>query len=142
MTVTVRVLSLLLGFAFLVMAGPGIAAMPDDQARKFVGACVLPAVRKMQQALAGKDSPYEDVIVCLAMVLHHVWGEGETLIDGSEAEHPDINGIPGGVDPLHAFPVAGIGCGSGCSGSCGEPETVPLEVSVPMKGRQAGEQDE
>ena len=96
-----------------------VGAMPDDEAERFVCACVLPAVRKMQQALDGKQSPYGHVVECLALVLHHVWGQGEALIDGSESAHPDRDAIPGGVDLLHAFPVADADpcCGGVCGGS-------------------------
>ena len=35
-----------------------VAAMPDDDAAKFVTACVQPAVEKMNDAVAEKDTPY------------------------------------------------------------------------------------
>lgn len=97
-----------------------IAAMPEAEARRFVVACVLPAVRKMSAALEGKDSPYGSVVSCLALILHHVWGEGEELTDGSENEHPDASAIPGGVDLLHAFPVADVGSGCSCAETTAE----------------------
>jgi nitrate reductase molybdenum cofactor assembly chaperone len=96
-----------------------IAAMPDDEATRFVTACVLPAVKKMHSALQDKDSPYGNVVCCLALILNHVWGNGESLTDGSEAEHLGNNRNPDGVDLLHAFPVADVdfGCGDGGCGS-------------------------
>ncbi|MCP4784835.1 MAG: nitrate reductase molybdenum cofactor assembly chaperone [Fuerstiella sp.] len=104
-----------------------IAAMPDDEARRFVTACVLPAVRKMMHAFEENDSPYGDVISCLALILHHVWGEGELLSDGSESEQSENSDIAGEIDRLHAFPVADVGCGSGgCGGGCDSPEPGDL----------------
>ena len=115
--------------------------MPDDEATRFVTACVLPAVKKMHTALDGKDTPYRHVVSCLASVLHHVWGEGESLTDGSESEHPDANAIPGmsdnagGVDLLHAFPVADVpfGCGSGCE--CADGSNCALNRSSGSRSR-------
>ena len=118
-----------------------IGAMPDDEATRFVTACVLPAVRKMHSALLGKDSPYGNVVSCLALILHHVWGEGELLTDGSEHELARGSALPDGVDLLHAFPVADVGCGSGCG--CSEPpesseaestELVQLSSILPQEG--------
>jgi len=114
-----------------------IGAMPDDEASRFVKACVLPAVLKMHAALEGTGRPYSNVVSCLATILHRVWGEGEMLTDGSESAHPDGNAIPSDVDLLHAFPVAGVqgGCDeSGCSdGGCGssgdDHELVQLTIN-------------
>ncbi len=105
-----------------------IAAMPDDEAERFVRACVLPAVQKMREALDGKESPYRHVVACLASVLHHVWGQGEALSDGSASNHPDQNAIPGGVDLLHAFPVSDVNpcCAGGCGGSIDDRDLVQL----------------
>ncbi|MCA9078269.1 MAG: molecular chaperone TorD family protein [Planctomycetaceae bacterium] len=93
-----------------------IGAMREDEATRFVTACVLPAVATLRTAVEKTNSPYRHVISCLADILQHVWGDGETLIDGSESRHPDGHAIPDGVDLLHAFPVADVypGCGSGC----------------------------
>ncbi len=102
-----------------------IGAMPNDEARRFVRACVLPAVGKMQQALDGKETPYGHVVACLAEVLQHVWNDGKPLLDGSGSEHPDVHAIPDGVDLLHAFPVAGMS--PGCGG--GQPQLVPLSMT-------------
>jgi len=113
-----------------------IGAMPDDEATKFVTACVLPAVKKMLAAFDGKGNPYGDVVTCLALILHHVWGEGESLSDGSESEHPDGNAIPEGVDLLHAFPVADFqpgGCGGGGCGSAEPKDLVQLGLNVPSE---------
>ncbi len=107
-----------------------IAAMPEDKAKHFVTSCVLPAIKKMYVTMEGKDSPYRHVVTCLALILNHVWGEGGSLTDYSEADHVDSNGATDGIDLLHAFPVAdvGMGCGSGgCgSGGCGSPEPENL----------------
>jgi len=99
---------------------PLIAAMPEDEAERFVQACVIPAVNKMWEAIVRSDSPYGAVIRALSMVLQSVWGEGCPLPDGSGRYRTDTP-HPEGVDLLHAFPVADIhfGCGSGCGGGCG-----------------------
>jgi len=115
-----------------------IGAMPDDEAARLVQACVLPAVRKMQKAFENSDSPYGDVVSCLALVLQHVWGDGESLLDGSDAEHPESSAIPEGVDLLHAYPVADVGMGGCGGGFCSsEPvEFVPLSTNVPRQRRE------
>jgi nitrate reductase delta subunit len=113
-----------------------IGSMPDDEATKFVTACVLPAIKKMLFAFDSNDSPYGDVVRCLALILHHVWGEGESLTDGSENGHPHGNAIPEGVDLLHAFPVADFHPGGGCGGGCGSSEPrdlVQLGLNVPSE---------
>ena len=113
-----------------------IAAMPEDEAKRFVTACVLPAVKKMHAALVGKDNPYGNVVHCLALILNHVWGEGGSLTDGSENEHLDGNSIPEGVDLLHAFPVADVGCGGGCGSSEtseSAPQLVQLSSDIPRE---------
>ena len=51
-----------------------VAAMPDDEAAKFVTACVQPAIEKMNRALAEKDTPYRHVISSLATVMEQKWG--------------------------------------------------------------------
>ena len=119
-----------------------ISAMPEDEAKRFVVACVLPAAVKLKIALDKTDSIYKHVVTCLAEVLQHVWGDGELLYDGSESGHPDENAIPGGVDLLHQFPVADVnfGCGTEGCGSCGEsgPDLVQLSVDgVPVKRDKA-----
>ncbi len=110
-----------------------IGAMPDDEATRFVTACVLPAVKKMHAAVQENGSPYGDVVSCLALILNHVWGEGGSLSDGSEAAYENGEAMPRGVDLLHAFPVADVrfgGCSGGGCGS-GEPkDLVQLGITV------------
>ncbi len=105
-----------------------IGAMPEEEAKRFVTACVLPAVAKLRTAVNKKQTPYRHVVNCLADILQHVWGDGQPLTDGSEAGHPDKHAIPEGVDLLHAFPVADIDfrCGSGCGSAPNERELVQL----------------
>jgi nitrate reductase molybdenum cofactor assembly chaperone NarJ/NarW len=111
-----------------------IAAMPEDEARRFVTACVLPAVKKMNSAFKGNDNPYGHVVSCLLLILHHVWGEGAALTDGSESELDGGNAIPEGVDRLHAFPVADVGCcGSGGCGGSDPTDLVQLSTDVPRE---------
>lgn len=100
-----------------------IAAMPDDEAARFVTACVLPAVGRMDAALARTDSPYRHVVACLATVLGHVWGAGAPLTDGSEHERRH-GALPDGLDPLHNFPVADVGPGCGCEQGCSGAEPL------------------
>lgn len=110
-----------------------IGAMPDDEATRFVTACVLPAVRKMLNAFDDNASPYGNVIHCLALILHHVWGAGESLRDGSEADRSGRRTLPDGIDLLHAFPVADVHFG-GC-GDCGSTtagDLVQLSTNIPQ----------
>ena len=119
-----------------------IAAMPEDEAKHFVTSCVLPAIKKMHVTMEGKESPYRHVITCLALILNHVWGEGGSLTDYSEADHVDSSGTTGGMDILHAFPVADVnfGCGSGGCGSSGcstpEPENLVQLSSDTLKTKE------
>ena len=108
-----------------------LAAMPEEQAAKFVPACVQPAVAKMNAALAGKDTPYRHVVSCLLKVIEHKWGAGQTSAPDSVLA---ARSAPS--DPLHAFPVAAVGCGSGCGNSYGEPDVVELVASFPADKRQ------
>ncbi|MDA1014835.1 MAG: nitrate reductase molybdenum cofactor assembly chaperone, partial [Planctomycetota bacterium] len=83
-----------------------IAAMSAEEADRFVPACVLPAIEKMQTALAKQDTPYRHVINALSAVLNHMWSTTESSseqLGGSSFSH---DAIPAGVDLLHAFPVA------------------------------------
>ena len=107
-----------------------VASMTDEEAARFVTACVLPAVIKMKAALDKTESPYAHVVSCLASVLQHVWGEGGDLIDGSETRQPDADALPEGVDLLHAYPVAGLDYPepAGACGSGGGPEFVQLSL--------------
>jgi nitrate reductase molybdenum cofactor assembly chaperone len=108
-----------------------VAAMPDEEATRFVRACVQPAVEKMNQALADKDTPYQHVVATLASVIEHRWGP-------SPAASPDVLASRSqGLDPLRAYPVADVGCGSGCGGSCGsEVDVVPLDAHFPQMNKQ------
>ena len=100
-----------------------VASMPEDEATAFVKACVQPAITKMNDALAEKETPYRHVLSALSTVIRQKWGEGkdhahETVLQSHETS----------IDPLHAFPVAHVGeCGSGGCGSCEEPEVVTLD---------------
>ena len=107
-----------------------IGAMPEDEATKFVTSCVLPSIKKLYQIFENNESPYRNVISCLALVLNHVWGEGSSLTDGSEFTREE------GVDLLHgAYPVADVdmgcgsgGCGSGGCGSSGPSDLISLDI--------------
>lgn len=107
---------------------PLISAMPEDEAHRFVTACVQPAVQKMQSTLSRGDSPYRLVFNALALVMQSVWGEGRKLCDGSGPQRDDGRVIPDGVDLLHAFPAADVpmGCGSCSCGGDGHQHSVPL----------------
>ena len=110
-----------------------IGAMPDDEASRFVRACILPAMLKMRTALEETESPYKTVIASLTSTLHHVWGAGEPLTDGSESQHADGSRIDRSVDLLHAFPVADVhfGCSGSCGSGCGSHDNgvfVPLTL--------------
>ena len=100
-----------------------VKAMPEEEAQRFVTACVQPAVEKMSQALAKKDSPYRHVIASLAQVFRQKWGDGE-----SSAGSNVLHSRSAKVDPLHAMPVAAVGCGGGCGGTCAEPDVVELKA--------------
>jgi len=107
-----------------------VAAMPEDKASAFVTACVRPAVLKMNEALAEKDTPYRHVIACLSSVITQKWGAGAV------PAREDLLAVrSGGADPLHAFPVADAGCGDACSGDCA-PDLVALEVELPGPPRE------
>lgn len=108
-----------------------VAAMPADEAARFVRACVFPAVEKMRQALIGKETPFARPVNCLARVLKQIWGgdDGKSICD----EEPHRQALPDGVDLLHAFPVADVapGCGSACGHSEARIEFVPLSIDTP-----------
>lgn len=100
-----------------------VGAMPDDEATRFVKACVQPAVEKMTAALEGKGTPYGHVVSCLALVLRHTWGEPVESDADAAAKGPSAFAS----DPLRAFPVAGVMAGG--ASSCGEPlDLVPLTI--------------
>ena len=102
-----------------------VASMTEDEAEKFVQACVHPAVEKMNVALEDADTPYRFPVSCLARVIERKWGPCKSDDPNEEV----LASNEPAVDPLHAFPVADVGCGEGCSGSCGEPNIVPLEIA-------------
>lgn len=115
---------------------PLISAMPEERARRFVQACVLPAVALMRQAFERNDNPYGAVIRALAVVLQSVWGDGRPLPDGSNFLRADGQAIPEGVDLLHAFPAADAPvelCG-GCHGGCGHDQGGPplVQLATPV----------
>lgn len=105
-----------------------VSAMPDDEATRFVKACVQPAVEKMTTALDGKGTPYAHVVSCLALVLRHTWGEPVESDADVAARGPSAFAS----DPLRAFPVADVMAG-GASG-CGEPtDLVQLTTHLPSE---------
>lgn len=100
-----------------------LAAMPEDEAIRFVKSCVQPAVEKMNDGLAKKDTPYRDVIFCLAEVMRYTWGE--PVESTAEPAQTRRSGAPAfASDPLRAeFPAADVGC---CGDGCGQPKLVQL----------------
>jgi len=114
-----------------------VAAMPEDEAARFVTACLQPAVEKMNDALATKESPYRHLLAALAAVIEQKWG-------ASAAARPRqlLQSLSAGLDPLHAYPVAEIGCGGRCGTAGSEPHLVPLEVTIPVRDRSAGDHRE
>ncbi len=108
-----------------------VAAMPDDEAQRFVRACVLPAVDKMCKALEDADSPYRHVVRCLAGVLEHEFGRAEPAHGDDQPAGAGLTAMPQG-DPLRDFPMP-------CT-SCEPVELVPLwmnyhdnpETSAPL----------
>jgi nitrate reductase delta subunit len=105
-----------------------VAAMPDDEATRFVKVCVQPAVEKMNAALQDKDTPYAPVVSCLALVLRHIWGEAAEDNSPPAANRRDAFAS----DPLHAYPVAGVMAGE--ASSCGEPmDLVPLTIGASLE---------
>ncbi len=103
-----------------------VAAMPDDDATRFVVACVLPALEKMNEALVKIDTPYRHLVACLIATLRHAWGDA-SYTPRNAASNSET--APFESDPLRAFPVADVGCD--CSSQCGgQAEFVPLEVNI------------
>ena len=124
-----------------------VAAMPREEADRFVPSCVFPALRKMRQSAERMGSPYSHLIAALEELVRHEWGP---LLKDEEEEHP--SGFPSGVDPLRAFPVLGqdeascSGCGGGIDPAidprqaCGG--DVPLdELELPTNPRLYGNTD-
>lgn len=111
-----------------------VAAMPDEEAARFVRACVQPAVAKMNEALGQKDTetPYRHVIAALTALLEHRWGPGPA------AGHDVLASRPLDLDPLRAYPVADVGCDTGCGGSCGsDVDVVQLDMRFPSTDKRA-----
>lgn len=108
-----------------------VAAMPEDEAARFVQACVQPAVEKMNSALENKETPYKHVVACLAAVMAYTWGEPAEEPD--DAERFDLSRpFAQQQDPLRAFPVADV-AGSDVP-ACGQQiELVPLHLSFPSE---------
>ncbi|HXY49298.1 MAG TPA: molecular chaperone TorD family protein [Terriglobales bacterium] len=52
-----------------------VAQMENEGASDFVGACVLPALEKMLQAMRGKDNPFEYVLLAARNLLHNDFPE-------------------------------------------------------------------
>ena len=109
-----------------------LAAMSADEAERFAVACVVPAVKKMDVALATKDAPYRHVVACLAAVLKHAWGDAVGTDD--ETAHVAGGARPFAGDPLRDFPVADVG--GGCSSSCGGGDLVPLQINLSESSEQ------
>lgn len=119
-----------------------VAAMPEDEARRFIQACVQPAVEKMRLALTEKESPYKSVINCLASILKHAWGDPAVTNPAGRSE--GLGRQPFASDPLHAFPVADVGCGCGTSCNSSGPallqidqlaEAFPVQLATPTPAR-------
>lgn len=124
----------------LIHVLPLIGAMEEGEARRFVQACVLPAVARMRQAFERIDSPYGAVVRALAMVMQSVWGDGRPLSDGLSRYRADGNALPDGVDLLHAFPAADAPvelCG-GCHGGCGHDQGSPplVQLATPIVNQE------
>lgn len=103
-----------------------VALMPDDEATRFVQACVQPAVETMHQALEEKETPYRFIVACLALVIRHRWGLCE--LSGLDRELESRAGQP---DLLHAFPVAGVELdNAGLAGDCSCGPTCIEEMDV------------
>ena len=72
-----------------------VAAMPDDEAARFVTACVQPAIETMNAALTDKDTPYRHVIASLSSVVETKWGASKPQ------DHENVlKSSAAGVDPL------------------------------------------
>lgn len=129
---------------------PLISVMPEPEAKRFVQACVIPAVQKMREAIEKTDSPYRFVLIALSVMLQSVWGDGRPLMDGSvrgagtRVVREDGTAVPEGVDLLHAFPAADVnfGCEGGCQGGCGSQADQPQLASLVQLGGISGHREE
>ena len=52
-----------------------VGEMEHEYAADFVGACVLPALEKMRQAIHGKENPFEHVLLAVNSLLHSDFSE-------------------------------------------------------------------
>ncbi len=105
-----------------------VAAMPDDEATRFVQACVQPAAARMDQALRTKDTPYRHVVRCLHLVLEYIWGPVSKAVG---TEQDARRGERFKSDPLQSYRPADVGCESGCSDACGAPLQLVSLQTVP-----------
>lgn len=108
-----------------------VAAMPDNEAARFVRACVLPALEKMQTALDATDSPYGGVLRSLVQVFEHRWQDATERPEVGNARTHAARSPTDSVDLLHAFPVADAPffdplAETACQGGV---ELVPLQVN-------------
>ncbi len=114
-------------------------AMPAEEATRFACACVLPAIRKMNEAISKSDTPYRYVVSCLDTLLTFQWGGS---YDAAKAtEQAAVNAAAeSGQDLLHAFPIRDVDDdGMACeSGSCCSMQTdaiphnrIPRELEFP-----------
>ncbi|PHS03330.1 MAG: nitrate reductase molybdenum cofactor assembly chaperone [Blastopirellula sp.] len=74
-----------------------VAAMPAEDAQRFVKSCVQPAVETMKGKLEKHETPYRLVIECLSSVLTHTWGEPAPVTSVTSETNPE--------DLLHRHPV-------------------------------------
>ncbi|MCC7476678.1 MAG: nitrate reductase molybdenum cofactor assembly chaperone [Pirellulales bacterium] len=106
-----------------------IAALPEEEARRFTHACVFPALHKMRGSLDKNESPFRHVVHCLLMVLERQfgasepWGENDERLLRNHDAFPGQNGPrPQGLsDPLRSYPMPGAAVASGG-------EFVPLQM--------------
>ena len=112
-----------------------IAAMNQDEAERFVQACVHPAVDKMQQALERVENPFRDVIRCLSLVLEDEFGRAADSDD--DLSEPVVRSAAPHGDPLRDFPMPCV--------SCEPDETVELQMDLPrtpeMEAQRADKTD-
>ncbi len=76
-----------------------VAAMPPEEADRFVPACLYPALQTMRASAERMNSPYLHVLACLDEVVRHQWGSFIEASTETTCQPAD------GADPLHAFPV-------------------------------------
>ncbi len=121
-----------------------VTSMPEDEATRFVKACVQPAVETMKETLVDQDTPYRHLINALSMVMTYTWGEPVTEEDvdsGSDGvdrlhRHPVVHGeLPAeGISssPFHSDTLHPLTAANAEQASCGStPDLVQLEIPVP-----------